>query len=62
MQPKAIPEKAETAKWKMEDIIKVIKLDLSTINYRRSLCSLGLVRRSSNITANGAVQRDVPQD
>jgi hypothetical protein len=36
MQPKAISEKAETAKWKMEDIIKVIKLDLSVIDYRRS--------------------------
>jgi uncharacterized protein with von Willebrand factor type A (vWA) domain len=33
MQPKEIQEKAETAKWKMEDIIKVIKLDLSTIEY-----------------------------
>jgi hypothetical protein len=36
MKPKAIPEKVETAKWKMEDIIKVIKLDLSTIEYKRS--------------------------
>jgi hypothetical protein len=35
VQPKEISEKAETAKWKMEDIIKVIKLDLSTIQYKR---------------------------
>jgi hypothetical protein len=36
MQPKEIPEKVATAKWKMEDIIKVIKLDLSNIVYKRS--------------------------
>jgi hypothetical protein len=33
LQPTQIPEKAEEAKWRMEDIIKVIKLDLSKIDY-----------------------------
>jgi hypothetical protein len=33
MQPLTIPEKVETAKWKIDDVIKVIKLDLDDIDY-----------------------------
>jgi hypothetical protein len=33
LQPTQIPKKAEEAKWRMEDIIKVIKLDLNKIDY-----------------------------
>jgi hypothetical protein len=33
LQPLRIPEKVETAKWRMEDVIKVIKLDLNKIDY-----------------------------
>jgi thiamine pyrophosphate-dependent acetolactate synthase large subunit-like protein len=33
LQPTQIPKKAEEAKWRMADLIKVIKLDLSKIDY-----------------------------
>jgi DNA repair exonuclease SbcCD ATPase subunit len=34
LQPLGIPEKVEAAKWRMSDVIKVIKLDLDKVDYR----------------------------
>jgi hypothetical protein len=41
LQATQIPEKAEEGKWRMEDVIKVVKLDLSKIDYIKAVQNWG---------------------